>query len=122
MSERPVTGPFPITVEPIPAGATLDIEKYVRTAVSDIVDALLGDEFGDRLDEIREAAPSDPHAVQRPADLLFESLVDALTSEIGTKLPVYGEQLARLTGALHREYLRMSSDRHSSLREGGAAA
>lgn len=101
MSGNPVTGPFPITVGSIPTGVTIDVEKFVRSTVSDVVDKLLG-EYADRFDEVASAAPSDPYTVQRPSDLLFESLVDELTAAVGTKLPVYGAQVLRLA-----EWLRL---------------
>lgn len=101
MSEQtPVTGPFPIDVESIPTGVTLDVEKFVLTVVGDVVELLLSDEYADRFDEVAAAAPSDPHTVQRPSDLHFESLVADLTAEVGTKLPVYGAQVMRLAERL----------------------
>lgn len=121
-AQRPVSGPFPIDVESIPAGVTLDVEKFVLTTVVDVLDKLLGDEFGERFDEVRDASPSDPHAVQRPADLLFESLAADLTAEVGTKMPVYGAQVLRLAERLRllAQPRPVPAQREGS--QGGAAA
>lgn len=120
-NQRPVSGPFPVIVESIPTGVTLDLEKFVRTTVTDVVDKLLG-EYADRFDEVAAAAPSDPHTVQRPADLLFESLVDELTAEVGTKLPIYGDQVLRLAERLRllAQPKAVPAPRDGS--QGGAAA
>lgn len=114
----PVSGPFPIDVESIPTGVTLDIERFVRTTVSDVVDKLLG-EYADRFDEVAEQSASDPYTVQMPSDLLYEALVEELTAEVATKLPVYGPQVMRLS-----EHLRQLAQPKAvpSQRDGGAAA
>ncbi|MFF1756175.1 hypothetical protein [Streptomyces sp. NPDC058266] len=115
-----VDGPFRIYVEQIPTGATLDVEAFVEHVVHDVVEALLSDEYADRLDEIAEARPTDPHEVQRPGDLRFESLVADLVALVDTKMPVYGWQVLRLANRLlmHTPSPSISQQRV----EGGAAA
>ena len=98
----PVDGPYRITVEPIPAGVTLDVEAFVQHVVSDVVEALLTDKYADRLDELHEPLPRDPHKIERPADLRFEQLVEDLVREARTKLPVYGLQTLRLAGRIEQ--------------------
>ncbi|BDH04858.1 hypothetical protein [Streptomyces seoulensis] len=107
MSKRPkntpVDGPFRITVESIPTGVTLDVEAFVQHVVTDVVTALLTDDhFADRLGDLYEALPVDPHAVLRPGDLGFESLVADLVAVAGTKLPVYGRQGLALADRIRR--------------------
>lgn len=100
---RPVVdGPYRIDVEPIPTGVTLDVEHFASKLVADVVEALLTDEFADRLDALHEPQQRDPHAVERPADLRFEQLVEDLTGQVRTKLPVYGLQALRLAGRIER--------------------
>ncbi|MEU2739870.1 hypothetical protein ABZ656_32060 [Streptomyces sp. NPDC007095] len=96
----PVDGPYRITVEPIPAGVTLDVEPFVAGVVQDVIEAVLTDRYADRLDALHELQPRDPHAIERPADLRFESLVADLVAEVRTKLPVYGLQALRLAGRI----------------------
>lgn len=117
----PVDGPFRITVEPLPLGVTLDVESFVATVVTDVVEKLLTDKYADRLDELHEPQPRDPHAVERPSDLRFESLVADLVGEVSTKLPVYGGQVRALAHWL----LSMAPTRPAvpgQRAEGGAAA
>jgi hypothetical protein len=98
----PVDGPYRITVEPIPAGVTLDVEHFVSKVVTDVVEALLTDTYADRLDALHELQPRDPHVIERPADLPFEHLVEDLVREVRTKLPVYGLQALRLAGRIEQ--------------------
>lgn len=98
----PVDGPYRITVEPLPTGVTLDVEPFVQRVVADVVEALLRDEFADRFDALHEQQPRDPHAVERPADLPFESLVADLVAAVSTRMPVYGLQALRLAGRIER--------------------
>lgn len=99
--ETPVDGPFPITVGSIPTGVTLDLSRFVESVVRDVVDALLGDEYGDRLGEIADAPPCDPHVIQRPGDDLVEQLVhDLVVNETSTSVPVYGRQVLALADRL----------------------
>jgi hypothetical protein len=118
----PIDGPFRITIEPLPTGVTLDVEPFVQHVVHGVVEALLTDEsFADRLGELYEQSPCDPHAVQRPQDLPVESLVADLVAVAGTKLPVYGWQVLRLANQL----LSMVPTRPAVSKrrpEGGAAA
>lgn len=95
-----VDGPHRIYVEPIPTGVTLDVEAFVEHVVHDVVEALLSDEYADRFEEVAEAQPTDPHAVQRPGDLRFESLVADLTAVVDTKMPVYGWSVLTLANRL----------------------
>ncbi|MGW2742329.1 hypothetical protein [Streptomyces sp. NPDC001450] len=130
----PVDGPYRITVEPIPTGVTLDVEPFVDAVVTDVLKALLTDRFADRLDALYEAQARDPHLIERPADLPFESLVADLVCEVRTKLPVYGLQALRLAyrieelakpaiSALQAEAEANARTVESVLRgEGGAAA
>ena len=69
----PVDGPYRITTERIPAGATLDVEPFVAGVVTDVLEALLTDRFADRLAELYDAQPRDPYAVERAGELRFES-------------------------------------------------
>lgn len=98
----PVDGPYRITVEPIPTGVTLDVEPFVQRVVTDVVEALLTDKYADRLDGLYEAQSRDPHLIERPADLPFESLVADLVAEVRTMLPVYGLQALRLAGRIEQ--------------------
>ncbi|MFF7171136.1 hypothetical protein [Streptomyces pseudovenezuelae] len=133
-THTPVDGPYRITVEPIPTGVTLDVEHFVSKVVADVVEKLLTDEYADRLDDLHEARPRDPHVIERSADLPFEHLVEDLVREVRTKLPVYGLQTLRLAGRIEQlatpaiAALQAQSEAHtiavaSILRgEGGAAA
>lgn len=96
----PVDGPFRISVEPIPTGVTLDVEAFVSTVVTDVVEKLLTDQYADRLDALHEAQPRDRHAAERAADLPFESLVADLVAEVSTRMPVYGLQALALAGQI----------------------
>lgn len=98
----PVDGPYRITVEPIPAGVTLDVERFVDGVVTDVIEALLTDLYADRLADLYDAQPRDPHAVERMGELRFESLVADLVAEARTKLPVYGLQAFRLAGRIEQ--------------------
>lgn len=98
----PVDGPFAITVAPIPTGVTLDVEPFVKRVVADVVEALLTDRFADRLAELHEPQPRDPHVIERPSDLPFESLVADLVAEVSTRMPVYGLQALRLAGRIEQ--------------------
>ncbi|MCT9139035.1 hypothetical protein [Streptomyces violarus] len=98
----PVDGPYAITVAPIPTGVTLDVEPFVQRVVADVVEALLTDRFADRLAELHEPQPRDPHAIERPSDLPFESLVADLVAEVSTRMPVYGLQALRLAGRIEQ--------------------
>lgn len=118
----PVDGPFRIYVESIPTGVTLDVEAFVQHVVHGVVDALLTDDsFADRLGELYEASPLDPHAVQSPADLVVESLVADLVAVAGTKVPVYGWQVLGLANQLLMRVPTPASV-PSQRAEGGAAA
>jgi len=122
MSEQrmPVDGPFRLYAEAIPAGATLDVASFVESVVHDVVELLLTDEYGDRLDELAEAQPADPHEVQRPSELRFESLVADLVDATSTKIPVYGAQVLRLAEALRK--IAVPKPVPTQRTEGGAAA
>ncbi|MFI8853627.1 hypothetical protein ACIGW3_26025 [Streptomyces sp. NPDC053499] len=122
MSEREcvMSGPHPIYVDAMPAGAVLDVEAFVTGVVQDAVEALLSDEFADRLAELAEVQPSDPHAVQVPSDLHMESLVSDLVKQVETRMPLYGGQVQRLASALGR--LVQPRPVPGQRREGGAAA
>lgn len=117
----PVDGPFRITVEPIPTGVTLDVEAFVQHVVTDVVNALLTDDtFADRLGDLYEALPADPHAVLRPGDLRVESLVADLVAVAGTKLPVYGRQGLALADRIRQFATQAVAGRMPV--KGGAAA
>lgn len=98
----PVDGPYRITVEPLPTGVTLDVEPFVQRVVADVVEALLRDEFADRLDALYEQRPRDRHAIEQPGDLPFEQLVADLVAEVSTRMPVYGLQALRLAGRIEQ--------------------
>ena len=98
----PVDGPYRITVEPIPTGVTLDVEPFVAGVVADVVEKLLGDEYADRLDALHELQPRDPHVIERPSDLPFESLVADFVAELRPRLPVSGLQALRLAGRIEQ--------------------
>ncbi|MFF9088598.1 hypothetical protein ACF1BE_19640 [Streptomyces sp. NPDC014991] len=116
----PVDGPFRITVEPIPAGVTLDVEAFVAHVVSGVVETLLTDRYADRLDALHEQRPRDPHLIERSSDLPFESLVADLVAEVSTRMPVYGMQALRLAARIEQ----LAAPAVAGLRaaEGGAAA
>jgi hypothetical protein len=118
----PVDGPFRITVEPLPTGVTLDVEAFVQHVVHSVIDMLLKDDtYAERLDALYEAQARDPHAVERPGDLPFESLVADLVAAVDTRMPVYGWQVLRLANQL----LSMVPTRPAVSKrrpEGGAAA
>lgn len=99
-SHTPVDGPFRITVEPIPAGVTLDVEPFVEKVVAEVIEKLLTDRYADRLDALHEPQPRDPHAIERPGDLRTESLVADLVAEVSTRIPVYDVQALRLAGRI----------------------
>ncbi|MFD5838182.1 hypothetical protein ACFWHV_32235 [Streptomyces collinus] len=98
----PVDGPYRISVEPIPTGVTIDVEHFVSRVVADVVEAVLTDEYADRLDALHEPQQRDPHMIERPSDLRFEQLVADLVREVRTKLPVYGLQTLRLAGRIEQ--------------------
>ncbi|MFF9554538.1 hypothetical protein ACF1DY_01720 [Streptomyces albus] len=112
--EWAASGPHRVYVSPMPTGAVLDVEAFVTGVVQDTVEALLSEEFADRLAELAEAQPSDPHTVQTPADLHMESLVSDLVATVETRMPLYGDQVQRLASLLGR----LAQPR----RVGGAAA
>lgn len=114
----PVDGPFRITVEPIPAGVTLDVEPFVQRVVAGVVEALLTDRYADRLEDLHEPRPRDPHVVERPGDLRFESLVADLVAESSTRMPVYGLQALRLAGRIEQ----LATPAISALQAEGSAA
>ncbi|PJN38958.1 hypothetical protein CG747_20650 [Streptomyces sp. CB02959] len=83
-----VSGPFRISVEPIPAGVTLDISTFVEALVLDLVT-----EHADALAEILAEQDEDrPYDGHRPESLLVEELLDA----VSTRIPVYGGQCLAL--------------------------
>ncbi|MEW1866994.1 hypothetical protein AB0420_02150 [Streptomyces caelestis] len=93
----PVDGPFRITVVPLPTGVALDVEGFAHHIVQGVVETLLRDDaYADRLGELYEALPTDPHIVQAPSDLPVEQFVADLVAVVGTRLPVYGLQALRL--------------------------
>ncbi|MEV5911108.1 hypothetical protein AB0M00_19670 [Streptomyces chartreusis] len=116
----PVDGPFRITVEPIPTGVTLDVEHFVQHVVHDVLDKLLTDQYADRLDALHEPQPRDPHAIERPGDLPFESLVADLVAEVSTRMPVYGLQALALAGRIEQLAAPVVAGLRAA--EGGAAA
>ncbi|MFB7594338.1 hypothetical protein [Streptomyces sp. NPDC056160] len=125
----PVDGPYRITTEPFPTGVTLDVEPFVQRVVTDVVEALLTDEFADRLGGLYDMQACDPHLIERPGDLPFEGLVDDLVAAVRTKLPVYGRQCSRLAERLLvlslAGQVRSLADRRAAVAqhaEGGAAA
>lgn len=115
----PVTGPFRITPEPIPAGITLDVESFVRAVITDVVDALLEDDGFDTLVEIRdqftEGTTSLPTAPER---LLAEQLIADLVDASATKIPVYGAQCLALADRIRA---LAAAKAVPSQREAGAA-
>jgi len=117
----PVDGPFRITVEPLPTGVTLDVEPFVQHVVQTVVETLLRDDaYADRLAELYEALPGDPHLVQLPSDLPVEQFVADLVAVTGTRMPVYGVQALRLAGRI--EQVAQSAVAGLRAAEGGAAA
>ncbi|KAJ3617289.1 hypothetical protein Zmor_008831 [Zophobas morio] len=118
-NHTPVTGPFRITVEPIPTGVTLDVGAFVEHVVHDVVAALLNDDtYADRFDALQDMQPQDPHQPER--SLPFEELVADLVAVAGTKMPVYGLQALALAG--HVEQLAAPVVAALQAAEGGAAA
>lgn len=116
----PVDGPFRISVEPIPTGVTLDVEAFVQHVVHDVVDKLLTDEFADRLADLHEQRPRDPHVIERADALPFEQLVADLVAVVSTRMPVYGLQALRLAGRI--EQLAAPAIAALQAAEGSAAA
>lgn len=127
-TNRPVDGPYRITTERIPTGVTLDVEHFVQGVVTDVVEQMLTDKYLDRFDGLVDMQARDPHLIERPGDLPFESLVADLVADVRTKLPVYGRQCGRLAERLLvlslAGQLRSLADRRAaaSPAEGGAAA
>ncbi|MCU8589357.1 hypothetical protein [Streptomyces sp. A13(2022)] len=120
-NHTPVSGPFRITVEPIPTGVTLDVEPFMQHAVHDVVAALLNDDtYADRFAELQDSQARDPHVIERAGDLRFETLVADLVAVVSTKLPVYGVQALALAG--HIEQLAAPVVAGLQAVEGGAAA
>ncbi|WP_399142250.1 hypothetical protein Q3A86_32960 [Streptomyces sp. NBUA17] len=118
-NHTPVSGPFRITVEPIPTGVTLDVGAFVQHVVHDVVEALLRDSsYGERFDALLDAQPQDPHQPER--SLPFEELVADLVAVAGTKVPVYGVQAFALAG--HIEQLAAPVGAGLQAVEGGAGA
>lgn len=125
MSDKPVTGPFPITVGSIPTGVTLDLTRFVESVVTDVVAALLDErnDYLERVDEMLEARPVDAHVIQRGGDLPVEQLVhDLVKNELSTSVPVYGSQVLRLAERLQllAQPRPVPAQREGS--QGGAAA
>lgn len=114
----PVTGPFRITVESIPAGVMLDVEPFVRALLVDVVDILSGEQI-DTINEIADADPADPHGEER---LAAEHLVEMLTERLSTRMPVYGSQVLALAERLRVLGLPKAVPAQREASEGGAAA
>ncbi|MFI5525034.1 hypothetical protein [Streptomyces platensis] len=109
----PVTGPFRISVEAIPAGVTLDLSQFVEALVLDVVT-----EHADALAEILDAqAEPRPYDGHRAEALLVERLV----SELSTRLPVYGGQCLALADRI-RAVAAPKALPVQRAAEGGAAA
>lgn len=89
----PVDGPYPITVEQIPTGVTLDIEAFVTALVVDLAQGALAADFLDIVEMYETAAPHDGHA----RELL---LVEELVERLATRIPVYGLQYLTLAGRI----------------------
>ncbi|MEU0808737.1 hypothetical protein [Streptomyces sp. NPDC005970] len=96
----PVDGPHRIYVDPIPGGASLDVEAFVQHVVHDVIELLLTEKYGDRFDALGDMQARDPHLIELPGNLPFESLVADLIGDINTKMPVYGGQVLRLAERL----------------------
>ncbi|GGQ80986.1 hypothetical protein [Streptomyces flaveolus] len=100
-NQVPVTGPFRVSVEPIPTGVTLDVGAFVQHVVHDVVMALLNDDtYADRFDALQDMHPQDPYRPERA--LPVEELVADLVAVAGTKLPVYGLQALALAGRIEQ--------------------
>lgn len=89
-----VTGPTPIYVRRIPAGAVLDVEHYLTHVITSIADdpALLA-LLLEIADERGSATGYDGH---EPESLL----VERLCAELGYEIPLYGGEVARLAERL----------------------
>jgi hypothetical protein len=99
----PVDGPFRITVQPLPTGVALDVSAFVQHVVQGVVETLLRDDaYADRLGELYEALPRDPHLIELPSDLPVEAFVADLVAVVGTRIPVYGLQALRLAGRIEQ--------------------
>jgi hypothetical protein len=92
----PVTGPHRISVDPIPAGVTLDVSAYVTSVVL----ALIRDEAA-ALDEIAELDELSPHADSHTAHERDER-VEELILRLSPALPVYGGQVLALAERLQQ--------------------
>lgn len=115
----PVDGPFRITVVPLPTGVALDVEGFAHHIVQGVVETLLRDDtYADRLGELYEALPGDPHLIALPSDLPVEQLVADLVAVVGTRLPVYGLQALRLAGRIEQA----AAPAFSALQAEGSAA
>ncbi|MDV6290279.1 hypothetical protein R2F25_30170 [Streptomyces sp. UP1A-1] len=96
-----MSGPFRISVEPIPTGVTLDVGAFVEHVVYDVLAALLNDDtYADRFAALQDLQPQDPHRPER--SLPFEELVADLVAVAGTKMPVYGLQALALAGRIEQ--------------------
>ena len=96
----PVAGAFRVGVEPTPTGAALNVEAFVAHVVQGVVEALLTEQYGDRVDGLVDMQSRDPHLIERPGDLPVESLVADLVAEVGTRLPVDAWQCLQLAARI----------------------
>ncbi|MFF5422130.1 hypothetical protein ACWCQE_27625 [Streptomyces sp. NPDC002409] len=116
----PVTGPFRISVDATPAGATLDITHYLHTLVLALAET--ADEDGQALlDTLQTIADLDRNVRHRSTtvherDEAIQGLLDEMVG--GGTVPVYGGEVLRLADALRRA---VAPRPIPSAREAGAA-
>jgi len=99
--QPPVTGPIPIYVKAIPAGAQLDLRALTAHVVADVIDALLDERTG-LLDLLHEVADPPKRADGDTEPLDRERLEEELTARASSRVPVYGPQVTRLAAELLR--------------------
>lgn len=113
MTDRttPVSGPHPIHVQPIPAGATLDISEYVADLIVSIAtDPRLLALFDDVVEALNSDRPGDPERLP----------VEHLVAQLDPRVHVYGRQVGALADRLGE--IARTQSRPVAVPQGGAAA
>ncbi|MFJ9644977.1 hypothetical protein [Streptomyces sp. NPDC101206] len=96
-----MTGPIPVRVERIPAGAVLDLGALTAHVVSDVIDALLdpaSTELWDLLQQVANPPTQPEEGSTEPLDR--EELERQLVERASSRVPLYGPAVYRLADRL----------------------
>ncbi|MFI8104746.1 hypothetical protein [Streptomyces sp. NPDC086023] len=95
-----MTGPIPVYVRRIPAGAELDMSALTAHVVSDVIDALIDPESTELWDLLQAVANPPARAEGDTDQLDRERLETALVARASSRVPLYGPAVARLVERL----------------------